>query len=90
MEFGIQFFPDLGSDDKSGEEYWAEALHLVGLCDELGYTSVRTVEHYVHPYGGYSPSPIVFLSAAAMLTKKAKLITGGHITNLQQSSESRR
>ena len=76
MEFGIQFFPDLGPDDKSGEEYWAEALHLVGLCDELGYTSVRTVEHYFHPYGGYSPSPIVFLSAAAMLTKKAKLITG--------------
>jgi len=76
MEFGIQFFPDLGPGEQSGADYWAEALHLVGLCDELGYTSVRTVEHYFHPYGGYSPNPIVFLSAAAMLTKKARLITG--------------
>ena len=76
MEFGIQFFPDLGPGEQSGADYWAEAVHLVGLCDELGYTSVRTVEHYFHPYGGYSPNPIVFLSAAAMLTKKARVITG--------------
>ena len=76
IEFGIQFFPDLGPEEKSGADYWAEALHLVGLCDQLGYTSVRTVEHYFHPYGGYSPNPIVFLSAAAMRTHKARLITG--------------
>ena len=76
MEFGIQFFPDLGPGEQSGANYWSEALHLVGLCDELGYTSVRTVEHYFHPYGGYNPNPIVFLSAAAMLTKKARLNTG--------------
>ena len=76
MEFGIQFFPDLGPGEQSGADYWAEALHLVGLCDALGYTSVRTVEHYFHPYGGYSPNPIVFLSATAMQTKKARLITG--------------
>ncbi|HAI09226.1 MAG TPA: LLM class flavin-dependent oxidoreductase, partial [Dehalococcoidia bacterium] len=53
MEFGIEFFPDLGPGEQSDADYWAEALHLVGLCDELGYTSVRTVEHYFHPYGGY-------------------------------------
>ena len=76
MEFGIQFFPDLSPSEQSGADYWAQGLNLVGLCDELGYTSVRTVEHYFHPYGGYSPNPIVFLSAAAMLTKKARLITG--------------
>ena len=75
MEFGIQFFADLGPSEQSGADYWAQALHLVGLCDELGYTSVRTVEHYFHPYGGYSPKPIVFLSATAMQTKKARLIT---------------
>ena len=75
MELGIQFFPDLGPGEQSGVNYWSEALHLVGLCDELGYTSVRTVEHYFHPYGGYSPNPIVFLSATAMQTKKARLIT---------------
>ena len=76
MEFGIQFFPDVGPEQKSGADYWAEALHLTGLCDELGYTSVRTVEHYFHPYGGYSPSPMLFLSAAAMRTQKARLVTG--------------
>ena len=56
MEFGIQFFPDVSPEEKSGADYWAEALRLVGLCDQLGYTSVRTVEHYFQPYGGYSPS----------------------------------
>ncbi len=60
MEFGIQFFPDVGPGEKSAAKYWADALHLVSLCDPLGYTSVRTVEHYFHRYGGYSPNPIVF------------------------------
>jgi len=46
MEFGIQFFPAVRPADKSGQQYWNEALHLTGLCDELGYTNVRTVEHY--------------------------------------------
>ncbi|MCZ6872054.1 MAG: LLM class flavin-dependent oxidoreductase [bacterium] len=76
IEFGIQFFPAVSPAEKSAQQYWNEALHLVGLCDELGYTSVRTVEHYFHPYGGYSPNPIVFLSAAAMRTANARLITG--------------
>ena len=70
MRFGIQFFPDVGPDEKSAESYWREALYLVSLCDELGFDNVRTVEHYFHPYGGYSPNPIVFLAAAAMRTAK--------------------
>ena len=76
MRFGIQFFPDIGPGVKSAQSYWQEALHLVSLCDELGFDNVRTVEHYFHPYGGYSPNPIVFLAAAAMRTVKARLITG--------------
>ncbi len=76
MEFGIQFFPDVGPDQVSGEQYWGDALHLTELADKLGFTSVRTVEHYFHPYGGYSPNPIVFLTAAAMVTQQARLITG--------------
>ncbi len=76
MEFGVQFFPAVGPADKSGQDYWQDSLKLVGLCDELGYTNVRTVEHYFRPYGGYSPNPIVFLSAAAMKSAKARLITG--------------
>jgi alkanesulfonate monooxygenase SsuD/methylene tetrahydromethanopterin reductase-like flavin-dependent oxidoreductase (luciferase family) len=76
MDFGIQFFPDIGPAEKSAEAYWSDALALVGLCDELGYTHVRTVEHYFNAYGGYSPNPIVFLSAAAMRSAEARLITG--------------
>jgi alkanesulfonate monooxygenase SsuD/methylene tetrahydromethanopterin reductase-like flavin-dependent oxidoreductase (luciferase family) len=76
MDFGIQFFPDVTPEQKSAKQYFDEALHLVGLCDSLGYTSVRTVEHYFHPYGGYSPNPIVFLTAASQRTKNARLITG--------------
>ncbi|MGE3245112.1 MAG: LLM class flavin-dependent oxidoreductase [Beijerinckiaceae bacterium] len=76
MEFGIQFFPSVGPETKSAEQYWREALHLTRLAESLGFTSVRTVEHYFHPYGGYSPSPLVFLSAAAMATKTMRLITG--------------
>ncbi|MEO1431197.1 MAG: LLM class flavin-dependent oxidoreductase [Cyanobacteria bacterium J06633_8] len=76
MEFGIQFFPDVQPEQKSGKQYFEEALHLVSLCDQLGYTSIRIVEHYFHYYGGYSPNPILFLAAASQRTKHAKLITG--------------
>ncbi len=76
MEFGIQFFPNVSPEQKSGAQYFNEALHLVSLCDELGYTNVRIVEHYFHPYGGYSPNPLLFLSAASQKTQKARLITG--------------
>ena len=71
MDFGIQFFPDVGPREKTGKDYWQEALELVAICDEIGYTHVRTVEHYFNPYGGYSPNPIVFLTAAAMRSNKA-------------------
>ena len=76
MEFGLQFFPDVGPEEKSAQQYWNECLDLVNLCDELGYTQVRTVEHYFEPYGGYSPSPHVFLTAASHRTSKARLLTG--------------
>lgn len=76
MQVGIQFFPDIGPAQKSARDYWQEALQLVALCDRYGYSHVRTVEHYFHPYGGYSPNPVVFLAAAAQLTKRARLVTG--------------
>ena len=65
MEFGVQFFPSVGPETKSAQQYFDEALRLTVLAETLGYTNVRTVEHYFHPYGGYSPNPIVFLAAAA-------------------------
>jgi alkanesulfonate monooxygenase SsuD/methylene tetrahydromethanopterin reductase-like flavin-dependent oxidoreductase (luciferase family) len=76
MDFGIQFFPDVGPAETSAQAYWHDALALVALCDDLGYTHVRTVEHYFNAYGGYSPNPIVFLAAAAMRSAKARLVTG--------------
>jgi alkanesulfonate monooxygenase SsuD/methylene tetrahydromethanopterin reductase-like flavin-dependent oxidoreductase (luciferase family) len=76
MQVGIQFFPDIGPDVKSARDYWQEALQLVALVDRYGYHHVRTVEHYFLPYGGYSPNPVVFLAAAAQVTRKARLVTG--------------
>ncbi|MDF2115461.1 LLM class flavin-dependent oxidoreductase [Roseiarcaceae bacterium H3SJ34-1] len=76
MEFGLQFFPSIGPDEKSARDYFAESLRLVDEADDLGYKSLRIVEHYFRPYGGYSPNPIVFLAAAAMRSRKAQLLTG--------------
>ena len=76
MKFGIQFFPCVSPERKPAATYFDECLRLVELCDPHGYTHVRTVEHYFIPYGGYSPNPIVFLSAASQRTKKARLVTG--------------
>lgn len=76
MKFGMQFFPDVGPEEKSGRDYFRESLDLVSLCDPLGFTHVRIVEHYFNAYGGYSPSPMVFLAAASQRTRHARLITG--------------
>lgn len=76
MEFGIQFFPDVGPKVKPADAYFQECLNLCDLVDELGFAHIRTVEHYFEEYGGYSPNPIVFLAAAAQRSRRAKLVTG--------------
>ena len=76
MQFGLNFFPCLSPAEKPAAQYFREAMHLIGLADELGYSHIRQVEHYFHPYGGYSPNPIVFLAAAAQRTQNARLVTG--------------
>src|SRR5260370_13512076 len=76
MEFGIQFFPAVGPDQKPADQYWREALELTQLAERLGFTNVRTVEHYFLSYGGYSPDPLIFVSAAAAVTRSIRLITG--------------
>jgi alkanesulfonate monooxygenase SsuD/methylene tetrahydromethanopterin reductase-like flavin-dependent oxidoreductase (luciferase family) len=76
MEFGIQFFPSVGPDEKPADQYFAECLDLCGLVDDLGYTHIRTVEHYFERYGGYSPNPLTFLAAASQRSRRARLITG--------------
>ena len=76
MQFGLNFFPCVSPEQKPAEQYFREAMHLCSLTDELGYTHIRQVEHYFKPYGGYSPNPLIFLTAAAMRTKNTRLITG--------------
>ncbi|MBT5047960.1 MAG: LLM class flavin-dependent oxidoreductase [Rhodospirillaceae bacterium] len=76
MEFGVQFFPNVTPAEKPAAQYYDECLKLCELLDTYGYTHVRTVEHYFHHYGGYSPNPVVFLTAASQRTQKARLITG--------------
>ena len=76
MEFGVQFFPAVGPEQKPADQYWREALELTRLAEELGFANVRTVEHYFLSYGGYSPDPLIFLSAAAAVTRSIRLVTG--------------
>jgi len=76
MEFGIQFFPAVGPETTPAHQYFDEALRLTERAETLGYTNVRTVEHYFHPYGGYSPNPLIFLAAAAARTTTMRLVTG--------------
>src|SRR5260370_7295388 len=63
MEFGIQFLPAVGPDQKPAEQYWREALELTQLAEQLGFTNVRTVEHYFLSYGGGQPRPPLLLPA---------------------------
>jgi natural product biosynthesis luciferase-like monooxygenase protein len=79
MQFGINFFSSVRQEQKSAAQYFDEALRLCALADEWGYSHVRTVEHYFRPYGGMTPNPIVFLSAAAARTKRIRLVTGAVI-----------
>jgi natural product biosynthesis luciferase-like monooxygenase protein len=79
MRFGLNFFPSFRLQDMSTAEYYALGLRLSERADELGYASVKTVEHYFHDYGGHSPNPIVLLSAIAARTRRIRLITGAVI-----------
>ena len=76
MDFGIQFFPCVGPQELPAAAYFSDVLDLSELANELGYDHLRMVEHYFHPYGGYSPNPLLFLAAAAQRTKRIRLITG--------------
>lgn len=76
MEFGVQFFPDVTPQQKSALAYFRDCLEVAAEADNLGFSHIRTVEHYFNSYGGYSPSPIVFLTAVSQRTKGARLVTG--------------
>lgn len=79
MKFGLNFFPSFRLTDMSTAEYFTQVLRLSERADELGYHSVKTVEHYFHDYGGHTPNPIVLLSAIAARTRRIRPITGAVI-----------
>jgi hypothetical protein len=56
MEFGVQFFPDVRPEQKSGADYFRDALRLAEESETLGFSHIRIVQHYFHYYGGYSPN----------------------------------
>lgn len=76
MRAGITFFPDVGPDEKSAAQYFSETLDLLEFADKLGFDSVKIIEHYFTPYGGYSPDPLQFLAAASQRSKRMRLMTG--------------
>src|SRR5215471_15796233 len=76
MQFGVQFFPAVDHTDKSAADYYAESLAIAEEADKLGFTHARTVEHYFNRYGGYSPNPLLFLTAVSQRTKRLRLVTG--------------
>jgi alkanesulfonate monooxygenase SsuD/methylene tetrahydromethanopterin reductase-like flavin-dependent oxidoreductase (luciferase family) len=76
MQFGVQFFPAVDHTDKSAAEYYAESLAIAEEAEKLGFRHARTVEHYFTRYGGYSPNPLLFLTAVSQRTKSLRLVTG--------------
>ena len=79
MRFGINFFPSFRPEDSTTADYYDQCLRIAAKADELGYNSIKTVEHSFYDYGGHSPNPCVFLSAVAARTRRIRLITGAVI-----------
>ncbi|GAA3217094.1 LLM class flavin-dependent oxidoreductase [Microbacterium terregens] len=57
MQFGINFFPTVGPDDKDAADYFEESLSLVELAEQLGFDHVKTVEHYFLQVRRLQPGP---------------------------------
>jgi natural product biosynthesis luciferase-like monooxygenase protein len=79
VRFGINFFPSFRPQDSNTADYYDQCLRLAARADELGFSSIKTVEHSFYDYGGHCPNPCVFLSAVAARTSRIRLITGAVI-----------
>jgi len=79
VRFGLNFFPSFRPEDSTTADYYEQCLRISVRADELGFSSIKTVEHSFYDYGGHSPNPCVFLSAIAARTRRIRLITGAVI-----------
>jgi alkanesulfonate monooxygenase SsuD/methylene tetrahydromethanopterin reductase-like flavin-dependent oxidoreductase (luciferase family) len=77
LSFGVSFLPDATPETMSAPDYFAGAIDLCEQADALGFEYVKMTEHYLHPYGAYCPSPLMFLAAVAARTRSIRLMTGG-------------
>lgn len=62
-------------DDVSPAELYARALDLFETAERLGFDYGWVAQHHAGRTGGL-PAPLVFLSAAAMRTRRLRLATG--------------
>ncbi len=81
MDFGVSFLPDVGPDQLDPRVYYDNVLEISRAADALGLRYVKMTEHFLHPYGGYCPSPFMFLSAVAAQTRRIRLMTGCTLPN---------
>ena len=79
MDFSLDLFPLAYPDRQSGADYFRQSLDLCEMADHAGFNRVKVIEHYFHPYGGYSPSPATYLAAISQRTEKLRLVTGAVI-----------
>jgi alkanesulfonate monooxygenase SsuD/methylene tetrahydromethanopterin reductase-like flavin-dependent oxidoreductase (luciferase family) len=77
MRFGLSFLPDADPVAMPAAEYFASALELAAIADAEGLHTIKMTEHYLHPYGGYCPSPLGFFAGVAARTRHVRLMTGG-------------
>ncbi len=76
IDIGLHLFPDTTETEKSPADCYRDFLRIVDLVHDLGFATVRMVEHYYEAYGGCSPNPLILLAAASQRTKKAWLAPG--------------
>ncbi|WP_051687446.1 LLM class flavin-dependent oxidoreductase [Curtobacterium sp. S6] len=78
-EHGISLLPDRQDGHGSAANYYDDVLAICRYADRLGLSHVKMTEHYMHEYGGFSPSPLTFLATVAAQTQRIRLMTGALI-----------
>jgi alkanesulfonate monooxygenase SsuD/methylene tetrahydromethanopterin reductase-like flavin-dependent oxidoreductase (luciferase family) len=76
MNFGLSFLPDANNNNIKANDYYKNAIRLSVFAEEINFNTIKMTEHYLHDYGGYCPSPLMFLASIASLTKNIRLMTG--------------